>query len=87
VRAYVSGPQLTKVKPGSAVTVTADGTTERFKGTIGFISPKAEFTPKSVETTELRTDLVYRLRVVLPGAAHSLRQGMPVSVLVDEVGR
>jgi len=87
VRAYVSGPQLTKIKPGSAVTVTADGTSERFKGTIGFISPKAEFTPKSVETTELRTDLVYRVRIVLPGAAHALRQGMPVSVLVDEAGR
>lgn len=87
VRAYVSGPQLTRVKPGSAVTVTADGTREHFKGTIGFISPKAEFTPKSVETTELRTDLVYRVRVVLPGAAHALRQGMPVSVTVDEAGR
>jgi len=84
VRAYVSGSQLTTVRPGSAVTVTADGTSEHFKGTIGFISPKAEFTPKSVETTELRTDLVYRVRVVLPGAAHALRQGMPVSVLVDE---
>ena len=87
VRAYVSGPQLTKVKPGGVVTVTADGTSERFKGSIGFISPKAEFTPKSVETTELRTDLVYRVRVVLPGAAHALRQGMPVSVLVDEAVR
>ena len=87
VRAYVSGPQLTKVKPGGVVTVTADGTSERFKGCIGFISPKAEFTPKSVETTELRTDLVYRVRVVLPGAAHALRQGMPVSVLVDEAVR
>lgn len=87
VRAYVSGPQLTKVKPGSAVTVTADGTSERFKGTIGFVSPKAEFTPKSVETTELRTDLVYRVRVVLLGSAHALRQGMPVSVTVDEERR
>lgn len=87
VRAYVSGPQLTKVKPGSTATVTADGTSEHFKGTIGFISPKAEFTPKSVETTELRTDLVYRVRIVLPGAAHALRQGMPVSITVDELGR
>ena len=50
----------------------------------GFISPKAEFTPKSVETTELRTDLVYRIRVVLPGTAKALRQGMPVTVNVDE---
>ena len=83
VRAYVSQTQLTHVRPGSAVTVHADGTPEMFKGTIGFISPKAEFTPKSVETTELRTDLVYRVRVVLPGAARALRQGMPVTVDVD----
>ena len=83
VRAYVSQTQLTHVRPGSAVTVYADGTPETFKGTIGFISPKAEFTPKSVETTELRTDLVYRVRVVLPGAARALRQGMPVTVEVD----
>lgn len=84
VRAYVSQPQLTRVRPGSTVRVKADGTDEVFKGTIGFISPKAEFTPKSVETTELRTDLVYRVRIVLPGAAKALRQGMPVSVSVDE---
>ena len=83
VRAYVSQIQLTRVQPGSAVTVTADGTPEAFKGTIGFISPKAEFTPKSVETAELRTDLVYRVRIVLPGAAKALRQGMPVTIAVD----
>lgn len=87
VRAYVSQTQLTHVQPGSAVTVTADGTPEAFKGTIGFISPKAEFTPKSVETAELRTDLVYRVRIVLPGAAKALRQGMPVTVTLDETPR
>lgn len=84
VRAYVSQRQMTKVHPGSPVTVKADGESEVFKGTVGFISPKAEFTPKSVETTELRTDLVYRIRVVLPGTAKALRQGMPVTVNVDE---
>ncbi len=86
VRAYVSQPQLTRVQPGSPVTVKADGTNQTFRGTIGFISPKAEFTPKSVETTELRTSLVYRLRIVLRGAeaAKALRQGMPVTVTLDE---
>lgn len=80
VRAYVSQTQLSGLQPGSAVTVTADGSRERFKGTVGFISPKAEFTPKSVETTELRTELVYRVRIAVPGAARALRQGMPVTV-------
>jgi HlyD family secretion protein len=50
------------------------------KGHIGFISPTAEFTPKSVETPDLRTDLVYRLRVIIDDADPSLRQGMPVTV-------
>lgn len=84
VRAYVSQPQLTRVRPGSTVGVKADGCDEVFKGSVGFISPRAEFTPKSVETAALRTDLVYRLRIVVPGAAHALRQGMPVTVQVAE---
>jgi len=46
------------------------------------VSPRAEFTPKSVETTELRTDLVYRLRIVVTDADSRLRQGMPVTVEV-----
>jgi HlyD family secretion protein len=49
---------------------------------IGFISPVAEFTPKSVETPELRTDLVYRIRVIVDDADQGLRQGMPVTLHV-----
>jgi HlyD family secretion protein len=49
---------------------------------IGFISPVAEFTPKSVETKELRTSLVYRLRIVVEGDTAGLLQGMPVTALV-----
>jgi HlyD family secretion protein len=49
---------------------------------VGFISPRAEFTPRSVETTELRTDLVYRLRIVVANGDDGLRQGMPVTVHV-----
>ena len=52
------------------------------KGTIGFISTSAEFTPKTVETRELRTALVYRLRVVVEDPDDVLRQGMPVTVNV-----
>ncbi|HEB0145636.1 TPA: secretion protein HlyD, partial [Serratia marcescens] len=47
---------------------------------IGFVSPTAEFTPKSVETPDLRTDLVYRLRVIVTDADDALRQGMPVTL-------
>ena len=51
-----------------------------YTGKIGFISPMAEFTPKTVETTQLRTDLVYRLRIYADNPDHFLKQGMPVTV-------
>ncbi|OCO98445.1 MULTISPECIES: secretion protein HlyD [unclassified Ensifer] len=81
VRAYVAEPELGRVHPGMAVEVTSDTAPGRpYKGTVGFISPVAEFTPKSVETPELRTDLVYRLRIVVGKPGPDLRQGMPVTV-------
>jgi HlyD family secretion protein len=51
-----------------------------YKGKVGFISPVAEFTPKTVQTTELRTDLVYRLRIYIDDPDSHLVQGMPVTV-------
>ena len=48
--------------------VATDSGEKIYKGRIGFVSPRAEFTPKSVETTDLRTDLVYRLRIVVANA-------------------
>lgn len=84
VRAYVPEPQLGQVPPGTKVLLTTDGHPGRpFHGTVGFVSPRAEFTPKSVETPELRTSLVYRLRVVVDDSDGSLRQGMPVTVTLD----
>lgn len=82
VRAYVAEPELGSVRPGMEAQVTTDaaGGGKRFRGHVGFISPVAEFTPKSVETTELRTDLVYRLRVIVDDGDGTLRQGMPVTV-------
>jgi len=82
VRAYVDEPHLGRLAPGSRVSVTTDSSDTVYEGTIGFISPRAEFTPRSVETTELRTDLVYRLRIVVAKSDEGLRQGMPVTVQV-----
>jgi HlyD family secretion protein len=83
VRTYVPEPMLGKIYPGMQVEVLTDSDPGRaYRGRIGFISPVAEFTPKSVETPELRTDLVYRLRVVVDEADRGLRQGMPVTVRV-----
>jgi len=82
VRAYASETDLGSVVPGTMVEVTTDAADKTYQGRIGFVSPRAEFTPKSVETTELRTDLVYRLRIVVTDADDRLRQGMPVTVEV-----
>ena len=82
VRAYVAEPDLGKVAPGTAVELSTDSSAKRYHGQIGYVAPRAEFTPKSVETTDLRTDLVYRLRVVVSDADDGLRQGMPVTISV-----
>jgi HlyD family secretion protein len=81
VRTYVAEPDLGRVKPGMDVSVRTDLKGGKvYSGKVGFISTAAEFTPKTVETTELRTALVYRIRVVVNGRADELRQGMPVTV-------
>jgi len=87
VRTYIEEPDLGRIHPGMAVEVVTDSAPDRpYRGQVGFISPVAEFTPKSVETPELRTDLVYRLRVVVEEPDTGLRQGMPVTVRVLENG-
>lgn len=81
VRAYVAEPQLGRFAPGTPVTLHTDARPDRaYRGVVGFVSPTAEFTPKPVETADLRTSLVYRLRVVVQDADSQLRQGMPVTV-------
>ncbi len=81
VRTYVSEPDLGRIKPGMDVSVHTDMPGGKvYSGKVGFISTAAEFTPKTVETTELRTALVYRIRVVVNGNSNELRQGMPVTI-------
>lgn len=87
IRTYIAEPMLGLIRPGMQVEVYSDSAPEKpYTGRIGFISPVAEFTPKSVETPELRTDLVYRLRVIVDDADPGLRQGMPVTVRIPETG-
>ncbi len=88
VRAYLGEADLGRVAPGTTVRVKSDSSGKVYRGQIGFISPRAEFTPKTVETTDLRTDLVYRLRIVIDEADRdaALRQGMPVTIEVDAKG-
>lgn len=81
VRAYVSEAHLGQAQPGREVLIYTDSRPDKpYHGKIGFVSPTAEFTPKTVETPDLRTDLVYRLRVIVTDADNVLRQGMPVTL-------
>lgn len=83
VRAYVPEPDMGKIRLGMSAEVTTDSYPgKRYKAWIGFISPTAEFTPKSVETSEVRTSLVYQVRVYACNPGNELRLGMPATVIV-----
>jgi HlyD family secretion protein len=88
VRAYVAEPQLGRLRLGmEAFVITDTAPDQPVRAHVGFISPTAEFTPKSVETPELRTDLVYRLRIIVDGPHGGLHQGMPVTVRIRTEGQ
>ena len=88
VRAFIEEPMLGKIKLGQKALIYNDSRPKNpYIAHIGFISPVAEFTPKTVETTSLRADLVYRLRIIVDNVDPYLRQGMPVTIkiLEDEI--
>ena len=85
IRAYVDETNLGRAVPGKQVSVATDARPGRpYTGNIGFVSPTAEFTPKSVQTPELRTNLVYRLRIIVADPDDALRQGMPATITIPE---
>ncbi len=83
VRAYVVEADLGRIRPGMAASIRIDSQPERpLQGRIGTISSEAEFTPKSVQTEELRTSLVYEVRVLAEDPDNRLRLGMPATVRI-----
>ncbi|QDT88776.1 efflux RND transporter periplasmic adaptor subunit [Gimesia algae] len=88
VRAYVSEPDLGKIHDGmKAVVVTDSFPGKEYEAWVGFISPTAEFTPKPVETAELRTKLVYQVRVFVKNPKSELRLGMPATVKIKLISQ
>jgi HlyD family secretion protein len=84
IRAYVSENQLGKVKIGLPATITTDSYPNKvYHGWVGYLSPVAEFTPKTVQTEDLRTQLVYQVRIYTCDTAGELRLGMPATVTID----
>ncbi|VCU70692.1 Multidrug resistance protein MdtN [Pigmentiphaga humi] len=84
VRIYVGETELGKVKPGMAARVATDSHPgQPIAGKVGYISSVAEFTPKSVQTEELRTSLVYEVRVLVEDPQDVLRLGQPATVRME----
>ncbi|NTJ09407.1 HlyD family efflux transporter periplasmic adaptor subunit [Rhizobium lusitanum] len=84
LRAYVNGPDIGKVRLGEAVDVLTDTYPAKiYKGRISFISPQAEFTPKTVETHAERITLVYRIRIEIDNPTHELLPGMPADATIS----
>jgi HlyD family secretion protein len=84
VRAYIAETDLGKIRYGMRAEITTDSFPGQiYQGWIGYISPAAEFTPKTVETAVLRTALVYQVRVYVCNSRNQLRLGMPATVKLD----
>ncbi|MBD2810748.1 secretion protein HlyD [Xenorhabdus sp. Vera] len=81
IRAYIDEPNLNQATAGREILIYTDGRKNQpYHGKIGFVSPTAEFTPKNVETPDLRTDLVYRLRIIVLDPDEGIKQGMPATL-------
>ena len=85
---YVDEPLVPRVTLGQAATIFTDAGGPGIEGTVTFISPKAEFTPRNVQTAEERSKLVFRVKVTVDNEKGVLKQGMPVEaeIRVQEVG-
>jgi len=84
VRAYLPETALGKVAIGSKATITTDSFPDKvYAGWVGYISPTSEFTPKTIQTSELRTRLVYSVRIFACNPQNELRLGMPTTVHID----
>ena len=81
IKTFANEAALSKIKYNDKVYVNIETMPDKkFVGHIGFISSEAEFTPKNIETKELRTSLMYRVRVIIDENAPELKEGMPVTV-------
>ncbi len=75
---YIDEPLVPRLRLGQPATIFTDAGGAGLKGTVTFISPKAEFTPRNVQTAEERSKLVYRIKVSVDNSQGVLKQGMPV---------
>ena len=75
---FVPEPLIPNVRLGQAATVYTDAGGSGLTGKVTFVSPKAEFTPRNVQTADERSKLVYRIKVAVDNREGILKPGMPV---------
>ena len=80
---WIDEPNLSQVTLGQSAVVTVDGSDRSFEGTVSFISPVAEFTPKNVQTPDERAKLVFRVKLQLENDEGIFKPGMPADALFD----
>ncbi|HWN81245.1 MAG TPA: HlyD family efflux transporter periplasmic adaptor subunit, partial [Candidatus Udaeobacter sp.] len=85
VRIYIREDRIGAVQRGQAATITADTFPDKtYAGEVVFIASEAEFTPKTVQTSEERVKLVYAVKVRITGdPGHELKPGLPADVRLD----
>ena len=83
LRAYIAETDLGRIHWGQEATITTDTYSgKEYRGRVSFISPDAEFTPKSVQTYKERVTLVYRIKIDVENPNHELKPGMPADARV-----
>jgi HlyD family secretion protein len=80
---WIDEPNLARVKLGQTAVVAVDGSDRTFEGTVSFISPVAEFTPKNVQTPDERAKLVFRVKVQLDNNEGIFKPGMPADAIFN----
>jgi HlyD family secretion protein len=80
---FVPEPMVPRVRLGQTAIIRTDAGGEGLPGTVTFVSPRAEFTPRNVQTAEERSKLVYRIKVAVDNQEGILKQGMPVDAELE----
>jgi len=85
IKLYITAPELGFVTLNEDAYIEVDSFAgKKFTGTVVWISPKAEFTPKNVQTKEARADLVYAVKIELNNPNNELKIGMPADIVVNK---
>jgi len=85
LKIFVDETEIGKVKPGQRVKVKIDTFPDKiYTGTVSFISPEGEFTPKIIQTHKERVKLVYLVKISIPNPDVELKPGMPADAWLQE---